>query len=110
MNEQYFNEAIDDKKFYHSVLKNCTDRIENVGISFPIMSDESKEELNKVLIDTVWDMFFSYRPLTPVQLKSASIAHEFYNTILNIQDVELSLQQICKDKDLDIVVITELSL
>lgn len=110
MNEGYFNKDIDDKKFYHSILKNCTDRIENQGVVFPIATEEGKEELKEVIVETVWDMFFSYRPITPVQLKSVSIADEFYNAILDIQDVELALQQLCENKELDVVVITELSL
>jgi len=110
MNEMYFNKDIDDKKFYHSILKNCTDRIENRGMTFPIITDESKEELNKIIVETVWDMFYNYRPEPRVQIESSEVAEEFYNMILDIQDVELALQRICDEKDLDEVIITELSL
>ncbi|MEG1285265.1 MAG: hypothetical protein RSD22_05985 [Romboutsia sp.] len=110
MNEKYFNKDIDDKKFYHSVLKNCTNRIENQGIIFPITTDESKKELNEVIGEIVWDMFYNYRPQPNLQIISTEIAEDFYNVILELQDVELALQRICEEKDLDVVVITELSL
>lgn len=110
MKEKYFNQDIDGKKFYHSILKNCTDRIENQGIIFPITTDEVKEELNKVIVETVWDMFYSYMPEPGIQLESAEVAEEFYKMILDIQDVEVALQRICEEKKLDVVIITELSL
>jgi len=110
MNEMYFNQDIDDKKFYHSILKNCTDRIENQGMAFPIITDESKEELSKIIVETLWDMFYNYRPQPSVQIISSEVAEEFYNAIIDIQDVELALQRICYEKDLDEVIITELSL
>lgn len=110
MNEMYFNQDIDDKKFYHSILKNCTDRIENRGMTFPIITDESKEELNEIIVETVWDMFYNYRPEPRVQIESVEVAEEFYSMILDIQDVELALQRICKEKKLDVVIITEMSL
>jgi len=110
MKERYFNQDIDDKKFYHSILKNCTDRIENQGVIFPITTDEGKEELNQVIVETVWDMFYNYRPEPRVQIESVEVAGEFYNVILDTQDVEVALQRICEDKKLDVVIITELSL
>ncbi|MEG2412846.1 MAG: hypothetical protein RSA29_14260 [Clostridium sp.] len=109
MNEKYFNKDIEDKKFYHSLLKNCTDRIENREITFPIISEESKEELNEVIVKTVWDMFYNFRPEPRIQIVAAEVAKDFYNTVLKVQDVEVALQRICEEKDLDVVVITELS-
>lgn len=110
MKEKYFNEDIDDKKFYHSILKNCTDRIENQGMIFPVITEEAKEELDEIIVGTVWDMFYNYRPDPRVQIISTEVAQDFYNAIVNIQDVELALQRICEGKELDVVVITELSL
>ncbi len=110
MKERYFNQDIDGKKFYHSILKNCTDRIENKGVIFPITTDEGKEELNLVIVETVWDMFYSYRPEPGIQLESAEVAEEFYKMILDIQAVEVAFQRICEEKKLDVVIITELSL
>jgi len=110
LKERYFNQDIDGKKFYHSILKNCTDRIENKGVIFPITTDEGKEELNLVIVETVWDMFYSYRPEPGIQLESAEVAEEFYKMILDIQDVEVAFQRICEEKKLDVVIITELSL
>jgi len=110
MKEKYFTQDIENKKFYHSILKNCTDRIENQGVIFPITTEEGKEELNQVIVETVWDMFYNYRPEPRVQIESVEVAGEFYNVILDIQDVELALQRICEEKKLDVVIITELSL
>ncbi len=110
MKEKYFNEDIDDKKFYHSILKNCTDRIENQSVIFPVITEEAKEELDEIIVGTVWDMFYNYRPDTRVQIISTEVAQDFYNAIVDIQDVELALQRICEEKELDVVVITELSL
>lgn len=110
MKEKYFNQDIDDKKFYHSILKNCTDRIENHEMTFPITTDEGKEELNEIIVETLWDMFYNYRPEPMVQTESVGVAEEFYNAILDIQDVELALQRICEEKKLDVVIITEMSL
>lgn len=55
-------------------------------------------------------MFYNYRPEPRVQIESVEVAGEFYNMILDIQDVEIALQRICDEKDLDEVIITELSL
>lgn len=110
MKEKYFNEDIDDKKFYHSILKNCTDRIENQGMIFPVITEEAKEELDEIIVGIVWDMFYNYRPDPRVQITSTEVAKDFYSAIVDIQDVELALQRICEEKKLDVVVITELSL
>jgi hypothetical protein len=61
-------------------------------VTFPIITDESKEESSEIIVETVWDMFYNYRPQPSVQIISSEVAEEFYCKLnLNIRDLFVTI-------------------